>query len=106
MAARAAVEPRIKAAVLVGGGLEFGKALPEGGRSQFVPHVKVPVLMINGRYDNVFPIETSQKPMFSLLGRPPRDKRHAVFEAGHVPPTDLMRKDILDWLDRYQGPVQ
>jgi formylglycine-generating enzyme required for sulfatase activity len=100
------VEPRIKAAVLVGGGLEFGKALPEVDALNFASHVKVPVLMVNGRYDNLFPTETSQKPMFSLLGTPPRDKRHVVFEAGHVPPNDLMRKEILDWLDRYQGPVQ
>src|SRR5436853_465429 len=69
-------------------------------------HVKVPVLMVNGRYDNAYPLETSQKPMFRLLGTPPASKRHEVFEAGHIPPNDLMRKDILDWLDRNQGPVQ
>jgi formylglycine-generating enzyme required for sulfatase activity/dienelactone hydrolase len=100
------IESRIKNAVLVGGGLEFGKALPEVDALNFAPHVKVPVLMVNGRYDNLFPIETSQKPMFTLLGTPSRDKRHVVFEAGHVPPSDLMRKDILDWLDRYQGAVR
>jgi len=90
----------------VGGGLKFGKALPEVDALNFAPHVKVPVLMVNGRYDNLFPTETSQKPMFSLLGTPSRDKRHVVFEAGHVPPSDLMRKDILDWLDLYQEPVR
>ena len=44
--------------------------------------------------------------MFSLLGTPLKDKRHVVFEAGHVPPNDLMVKEVLDWLDRYQGPVR
>ena len=62
--------------------------------------------MVNGRYDFFFPTETSQKPMFSLLGTPPKDKRHVVFEAGHVPPNDLMIKEVLDWLDQYQGPVR
>ena len=100
------IEPRIKSAVLLAGGFDFGKALPEVDPLNFAPHVKVPVLMVNGRYDNAFPMETSQNPMFRLLGTPPRDKRHVVFEAGHIPPDDLTRKDILDWLDRDQGPVR
>jgi eukaryotic-like serine/threonine-protein kinase len=100
------MEPRIKLAVLLGGGFDFGKTLPEVDPINFARHVKVPVLMVNGRYDFFFPTETSQKPMFFLLGTPPRDKRHVVFEAGHVPPNDLMIKEVLDWLDRYQGPVR
>ena len=100
------IEPRIKSAVLVAGGFDFGKALPEVDPLNFAPHVKVPVLMVNGRYDNGFPMETSQKPMFRSLGTPPANKRHVVFEAGHIPPNDLTRKDVLDWLERYQGPVQ
>jgi hypothetical protein len=62
--------------------------------------------MVNGRYDFFFPTETSQKPLFLWLGTPAKDKRHVVFEAGHVPPNDLMIKEILDWLDRYQGSVR
>jgi serine/threonine protein kinase/formylglycine-generating enzyme required for sulfatase activity/cephalosporin-C deacetylase-like acetyl esterase len=100
------MEPRIKLAVLVGGGFDFGKALPEVDPINFASRVKVPVLMVNGRYDFFFPTETSQKPMFFLLGTPPKDKRHVVFEAGHVPPNDLMIKEVLDWLEWYQGPLQ
>jgi formylglycine-generating enzyme required for sulfatase activity/dienelactone hydrolase len=99
------MEPRIKLAVLVGGGFGFGKALPEADPINFASHVTVPVLMVNGRYDFFFPTATSQKPMFLLLGPPPKDKRHVVFEAGHIPPNDLMIKAVLDWLDQYQGPV-
>ncbi len=62
--------------------------------------------MVNGRYDFFFPTETSQKPMFFLLGTPPKNKRHVVFEAGHVPPNDLMIKEVLDWLNQYQGSVR
>ena len=62
--------------------------------------------MLNGRYDYGYPTETSQKPMFRLLGTPARNKRHVVFEAGHIPPNDLMIKEILEWLDRYQGLAQ
>ena len=100
------MEPRIKLAVLVAGGFDFGKTLPEVDPINFASHVKVPVLMVNGRYDFFFPTETSQKPMFLLLGTPAQDKHHVVFKAGHVPPNELMIKEVLDWLDRYQGPVR
>lgn len=53
-----------------------------------------------------FPVETSQAPLFQLLGTPAEDKRHVVFEdAGHVPPRIAVIREILDWLDRYLGPV-
>ena len=47
-----------------------------------------------------------QNVMFHYLGTPEKDKRHAVLEGGHIPPYDQMVKEILDWLDRYQGPVK
>ena len=40
-----------------------------------------------------------------LLGPPPADKRHALFDAGHVVSNDLLTREVLDWLDRYLGPV-
>jgi eukaryotic-like serine/threonine-protein kinase len=101
-----AVEDRIKTAVLVGGGFdEEEKPLPEVDPLNFAPRDIVPVLMINGRYDYFFPVESSQDPMFRFLGTPSKDKRHTVFESGHVPPNDLLIKEVLDWLDQYLGPV-
>ena len=101
-----AVESRIKVAVLLGGGFDFSKKLPEVDEINFAPRVKVPTLMVNGLYDHFFPYEKSQKVMLQFLGTHTKDKRHAVFEAGHIPPHDQMIKEILDWLDRYQGPVK
>jgi formylglycine-generating enzyme required for sulfatase activity/dienelactone hydrolase len=101
----AAVEPRIKTSVWMGGGLEYQPTLPEVDPFNFAPHVKMPVLMVNGRYDFFFPKETTQDPLFHLLGTPEKDKRHVVFDSGHVPPPDLLIKEVLDWLDRYLGPV-
>jgi pimeloyl-ACP methyl ester carboxylesterase len=72
----------------------------------FAPRVTVPTLMINGRYDYFFPLEASQNVKFKALGVPEKDKRDAVFEAGHVPPHDQTIKETLDWLDHYQGPVK
>ena len=100
-----AVEPRIKAAVLNVAGLKFQRALPEADPFNFAPHVTVPVLMLNARYDQFFPLETSQNPLFRLLGTPPDRKRHVVYEAGHLMPRTLTITETLDWFDRYLGKV-
>jgi eukaryotic-like serine/threonine-protein kinase len=101
-----AVEKRLKVLVLLGGGFDAEVKLPEVDEVNFAPRVTAPMLMVNGRYDQFFPLDTSQNVMFRFLGTPVKDKRHAVFEAGHIPPHDQMIKEILDWLDRYQGPVR
>ena len=44
----------------------------------------IPVLMINGRYDFLVPVETNQEPMFRLLGTSAADKRHLLFDSGHA----------------------
>jgi eukaryotic-like serine/threonine-protein kinase len=101
-----AVEDRIKVDVLVAGGLEFTDTLPEVEPVNFAPRFRKPVLMVNGRYDHIFPPDVSQKPLFRLFGAPEKDKRYVEYESGHVPPNDLMMKEILDWMDRYLGPVR
>ncbi|MGH9811952.1 MAG: SUMF1/EgtB/PvdO family nonheme iron enzyme, partial [Candidatus Acidiferrales bacterium] len=101
-----AVEPRPKAAVLVAGGFGDTRPLPEVDEINFAPHVKTPVLMINGRYDFIFPLETAQRPMFRWLGTPEPHKRHVVSESGHVAPRLEIIKESLEWLDRYLGPVK
>jgi tRNA A-37 threonylcarbamoyl transferase component Bud32/dienelactone hydrolase len=101
-----AMENRFEAAVLVAGGFPTEKQLPEIDEINFAPHVTVPLLMINGRYDFSCPLDTSQEPMMRLLGTPEKDKRLALFDTGHVPPRNEMIRETLDWLDRYLGPVK
>ena len=101
-----ALEGRFQTGVLLVAGLLFQKAQPEVDPINFLPRVTVPVLMLNGRYDFFFPLETSQQPFFRLLGSPAEHKRLFVYEDGHsVPRTELI-KETLDWLDRYLGPVR
>lgn len=100
-----AVEPRIRAVVLVSGGLEFQSVQPEVDPFNFAPYVRQPTLMLNGRYDFFFPVETSQRPLFNLLGAKAQDKRQIIAEGGHAPPQDLLVKETIDWLDRYLGPI-
>jgi formylglycine-generating enzyme required for sulfatase activity/dienelactone hydrolase/predicted Ser/Thr protein kinase len=101
-----AVESRIKVAVLLGGGFDSAKKMREVDEINFAPRVRTPTLLVDGRYDAFFPVETSQKMMFRFLGTPEKDKRHAILDGGHIPPYDLMMREILDWLDKYQGPVK
>ena len=104
-----ALEERFKTLVLLDGGF-FQHPSPPAGTDQadFAPRVRVPVLMVNGRYDATFPYETAQLPMFRMLGTPAGDKRHVVFETPHdvrLKRDDLVR-EVLSWLDRYLGPVK
>ncbi|MCG6989659.1 MAG: protein kinase [Gemmatimonadetes bacterium] len=99
------VEPRLKVAVLNVAGLRAQMGYPEVEPVYFLPHVKIPVLMLSGRYDFYFNVESSQNPMFDLLGTPPEDKRHVIAEGSHYVPRPVLIKETLDWLDRYLGPV-
>lgn len=72
----------------------------------FLPRVHIPVLMLSGKYDSVFPYELSQKPFLRLLGTPPSMKKHLVDEGGHFMPRPFYVGEGLRWLDRYLGPVR
>ena len=100
------VEDRFRAAVLFGGGFYHACSLPEVDTLNFVSRVRVPVLMLNGRHDFFFPADSSQAPMFRLLGTPATDKKHVLYETGHWPPKAERIRESLAWLDRYLGPVK
>jgi hypothetical protein len=62
--------------------------------------------MLNGEYDNIFPPEEAQKPMFQLLGTDPSRKDHKVFKSSHVATPMAERiQETVSWFDRYLGPV-
>jgi formylglycine-generating enzyme required for sulfatase activity len=102
-----AVEPRIQAAVLKDGGFWFRDPLPEVDWINYVTRVKTPLLMLNSRFDNYFPLESSQRPLFERVATPARDKKHVLFESSHgaLPQREVVR-ETLDWLDKYLGPVR
>ncbi len=100
-----AVEERLGASVLVAGGLT-GLGRPEVNQLNYITRVKTPTLMLNGRYDTIFPYETSIKPMFDLLGTPVEHKELKVFESDHIVPMNDFIRETLAWLDRYLGPVE
>jgi serine/threonine protein kinase/dienelactone hydrolase len=105
-----ALEPRLKASILVAGGLPSTRYPPAGDAINFAPRAKMPTLLLGGAHDFVFPVETNQKPLIRLLGAPDQDKKYWVFvNSGHFPdPADLPdgARMMLEWLDKYLGPVK
>jgi dipeptidyl aminopeptidase/acylaminoacyl peptidase len=101
-----AIETRIKACVFFVGGFYFQRALPEADQINFAPRVKVPVLMLNGRYDFYCPVQSCQVPLYRLLGTPAEYKVHMLYEGGHNIPRNELIKETLNSFDRYLGPVK
>jgi predicted esterase len=101
-----AVEPRIAASILLGGGLIPATLRPEMHPVHFAPRSRTPTLMINGRDDFLMPYELSQQPLFAMLGAPANSKRHARLAGGHIPTHRLeIIRAVLDWLDQQLGPA-
>jgi dienelactone hydrolase len=104
-----AVEPRIEASVLVVGGLEMQATQPMADPFNFLPRITVPTLMLNGRYDSFFPLETSIMPFFENLGTPDEDKKIIITDSNHFVlayEANLAIAESLDWYDRYLGVVE
>lgn len=102
-----ALEDRIKTAILAPGGFTYRDLPPEADAINYLSRIRISVLMLGGRHDYIFPLETSQKPMFERLGTPADQKRHVVFDTGHNDfPRSEMIREVLGWLDRYIGPVR
>ena len=96
-------EPRVKVAVLNVGGFHPQKRSPELETINYITHVKTPVLMLNGEFDSVCPLEESVRPFFALLGTPATDKKLVVKPGGHYVTREFLVRETLDWLDQYLG---
>ena len=100
-----ALDDRIKVNVFVSGGLRrVGR--PEVSQSSFMSRVRAPTLMINGRFDSIFPLDLHIEPLYDNLGTTPDKKRLALFDTDHIPPRDEMIAETLAWLDRHLGKVR
>ena len=95
------IEKRFKVGLLYVAGLMFQKALPEVDQINYVTRINIPTIMMNGKYDHFFPLETSQQPMYDLMSTPIEDKKHYVFETGHYVPRKELAKEMLGWLEKY-----
>jgi pimeloyl-ACP methyl ester carboxylesterase len=101
------LQDRLRSAVFLDGGYFLVSPGPGTDQADFAPRMKKPVLMVNGRYDFTFPVQTAQDPLFRMLGTPQAEKRHVILETPHDVTQDRPRlvKEVLSWLDRYLGRV-
>jgi serine/threonine protein kinase len=101
-----AVEDRLKVNMLIVGGLPDNRTRPEVDYINFISRIKIPTLMLNGRYDLTFSHEDHVKPAFDFLGTPAPDKKLVMYDTDHFIPRNELIKETLDWLDRYLGGVK
>jgi dienelactone hydrolase len=98
-----AFEERLQTAVLLAGGLGNTELPQNADPIHYLPYVTLPVLMVNGRYDDItFP--RNQLGLYERLGS--AQKVHKVFHAGHgFFPRGEFVQVTLDWFDKYLGSV-
>ena len=101
------LQDRLRTAIFLDGGYFLVPVPPGLDQADFAPRLKKPVLMVNGRYDYTFPVQTSQDPLFRMLGTPAADKRHVILETPHDVTEDrpALVREVLAWLDHYLGRV-
>ncbi len=100
-----AIEDRLKCLILKCGGLYHQPAQREVDLINYLPRVTQPVLMLNGIHDMFYPLQSSQIPLFELLGTDPSMKQHKLYDVNHVIPRNVLVTEVLSWLDTYLGEV-
>jgi pimeloyl-ACP methyl ester carboxylesterase len=101
-----AMEGRIKTGLFLSGGLIHTTVMnPILDSINYVPRITQPMLMLNGRYDHMYPFERSAQRMFDLLGTPSEHKKLVGFDSGHMFPRNQGLEEVSNWLDEYLGPV-
>ncbi len=99
-----AVEHRVDTVILVAGGL-LDIGLPEVNAKNYVSRIEAPLLILNGRYDTTLSYDGAARPMYEMAATPEADKLIKGYPTDHIPPKAEYVREILDWLDRYFGPV-
>jgi serine/threonine protein kinase/formylglycine-generating enzyme required for sulfatase activity len=101
----AAIENRYRAVIFLAGGIHkySVKMLPEVNPINFASLIKPPKLLLNGQYDEAFPLETEARPFYKLLREP---KQLSLVESGHAPPLEKRVPIINKFLDETLGPVK
>lgn len=102
-----AAEPRLRAGVLLLGGICACTRHPASDPANFAGRVTIPMLMLNTRADSIVPYETAQRPLFDLLGTPAPNKKHVLFPGAHSVPREYRKqyhREIVEWLDTHLGP--
>ena len=102
-----AIDKRLKTSILcISSASPVDKEFPEWSAINFLSRIKIPVLMLEGKYDIYFDYNGWIKPTYDFLGTPIKDKKLVLYETDHFIPYKDAVKESLGWLDKYFGPVQ
>jgi dipeptidyl aminopeptidase/acylaminoacyl peptidase len=93
------VEDRLKVNILILAGLKGNEEMVS-----YVSRIKIPTLMLNGKYDYTFPLEKSIKLFYDLRGT--TKKELLFYDTDHYVPQNEMIKEVLAWCDMYLGTVK
>jgi len=101
----AAVERRYASVFLTAAGIRKSstQSIAEANTVNFAPHIRGPILILQGRYDENFSWKAEFEPLYKLLSEP---KRMVLFDGGHAPPMELFATTIHRWMDETLGPVK
>jgi len=100
----AAFEPRYRGIVFLGAGIPeaYRRIIAVASPISFVPHIAIPKLILQGRYDEDTPLRTAAEPLYKLL---PEPKRLVLYDGGHVAPLDVQMRETAPWIDDLLGRV-
>jgi eukaryotic-like serine/threonine-protein kinase len=69
----------------------------------FAPHIRGPILLLQGRHDEVLAWKTEAEPLYKLFREP---KRLILHDGSHAPTFELFATTTHQWLDETLGPVR
>jgi len=99
-----AIEKRVKAGIVAAFGVLSDGQNPEYDQITYLTRVRIPMLMMNGKYDFDFTLETQQA-FVDFLGTPEEDKVWKRYEYVHGAPVPDLINESLAFLDKYFGEV-
>lgn len=100
------IDPRFEVAIYVNGGVKPGAVETVQDTVNFAPRATQPALMLNGIEDHIFPVNSSQKPMFELLGAPRDKKEYLLLGIGHNVEPTIIAEQVDRFLLKHIGGVQ
>jgi dienelactone hydrolase len=99
-----ALDPRYRSVLFGSSGIWMEEVADAAAanRINFAPRIAAPKLMLQGRYDEEAPLESSARPLFRLMREP---KRLEIYEGGHALRPQIYIPVFNKWLDETVGPV-
>jgi hypothetical protein len=100
-----AVDSRIRSVFLASAGLmsAYKTNQPAANPINFAPHVLQPKYVLNGRFDENFPVQSVVEPMMKLFSAP---KQLALYDGPHAPPMEVLVPAMNRFFDQTLGHVR